>query len=71
MKPGSLAYLPSLPVELVELIAGFLDADGLLALRCVCRELQRKTFHHFAQRFFSSIKTDLSGESLRRINSLS
>ncbi|KAL2701272.1 hypothetical protein AAEP93_008091 [Penicillium crustosum] len=71
MKPGSLAYLPSLPVELVELIADLLDADGLLALRLVCRGLQRKTFHHFAQRFFSSIKTDLSGESLRRINALS
>lgn len=71
MKPGSLAYLPSLPVELVELIADLLDADGLLALRSVCRGLQRKTFHHFAQRFFSSIKTDLSGESLHRINALS
>ncbi|CAI7648891.1 unnamed protein product [Penicillium discolor] len=71
MKPGSLAYLPSLPVELVELIAGFLDADGLLALRLVCRGLQKKTFHHFAQRFFSSIKTDLSEESLHRINALS
>jgi hypothetical protein len=71
MKPGSLAYLPSLPVELVEFIAGFLDGDGLLPLRLVCRELQSKTFHHFAQRFFSSIKTDLSGDSLRRINALS
>ncbi|KGO73068.1 hypothetical protein PITC_098060 [Penicillium italicum] len=71
MKPGSLACLPSFPVELVEFISGFLDADGLLALRLVCRELQRKTFHHFAQRFFSSIKTDLSGDSLRRINTLS
>lgn len=71
MKPGSLAYLPSLPVELVELITGILEADGLLALRLVCRGLQRKTFHHFAQRFFSSIKTDLSGESLSRINALS
>jgi hypothetical protein len=71
MKPGSLAYLPSLPVELVEFVAGFLDGDGLLSLRLVCRELQSKTFHHFAQRFFSSIKTDLSGDSLRRINALS
>ncbi|KAF3017328.1 hypothetical protein E8E15_006124 [Penicillium rubens] len=71
MKPGSLAYLPSLPVELVEFIAGFLDGDGLLPLRSVCRELQSKTFHHFAQRFFSSITTDLSGDSLRRINALS
>ncbi|KAJ5189020.1 hypothetical protein N7491_005343 [Penicillium cf. griseofulvum] len=65
------ACLPSLPVELVELIAFFLDADGLVALRLICRDLQRKTFHHFAQRFFSSIKTDLSGDSLLRINALS
>jgi hypothetical protein len=64
-------YFPSLAVELVELIAGFLDGNGLLELRLVCAELQRKTFHQFAQRFFSSIKTDLSGDSLRRINALS
>ncbi|KAJ5163942.1 uncharacterized protein N7500_005772 [Penicillium coprophilum] len=61
---------PSLPVELVELISSFLDID-LVALRLVCRELQKKTFHHFAQRFFSSIKTDLSRDSLRRIDALS
>ncbi|EKV06674.1 Cyclin-like F-box [Penicillium digitatum] len=71
MKSSSLAYLPSLPVELVELVAEFIDADGLIALRLVCRELQRKTFHHFAQRFLSSIKTDLSEDSLHRINALS
>ncbi|KAJ5384138.1 hypothetical protein N7517_002049 [Penicillium concentricum] len=69
MKSGP--YLPTLPVELVELIAGFIDEDSLVALRLVCRKLQRKTFHHFAQRFFSSIRTDLSGDSLRRINALS
>lgn len=71
MKSSELAYFPSLAVELVELIAGFLDGNDLLGLRLVCGELQRKTFHHFAQRFFSSIKTDLSGDSLRRINALS
>ncbi|KAJ5513754.1 hypothetical protein N7463_003306 [Penicillium fimorum] len=69
MKSNS--YLASLPVELVELISEFIDADGLVSLRLACHDLQRKTFHHFAQRFFSSIKTDLSGDSLRRINALS
>ncbi|KAJ5960782.1 uncharacterized protein N7479_007932 [Penicillium vulpinum] len=71
MKPVSLSFLHSLPVELTELVADFLEADEVLALRLVCRELQRKTFHHFAQRFFSTIKTNLSEDSLRRINALS
>lgn len=62
---------PSLAVELVELIASHLEADGLLELRLTCRDLQKKTFHQFAHRFFSSIKTDLSEESLGRIDSLS
>jgi hypothetical protein len=62
---------PSLAVELVELIAGHLEADGLLELRLTCRDLQKKTFHQFARRFFSSIKTDLSEESLGRIDALS
>lgn len=62
---------PSLTVELVELIAGHLESDGLLELRLTCRDLQKKTFHHFARRFFSSIKTDLSAESLGRIDALS
>ncbi|KAJ5301264.1 hypothetical protein PENANT_c023G07516 [Penicillium antarcticum] len=62
---------PTLAVELVELIASHLEGDALLDLRLVCREIQKKTFHHFARRFFSSIKTDLSDDSLRRINALS
>lgn len=62
---------PSLAVELVELIAGYLECDGLLGLRLTCRDLQKKTFNHFARRFFSSIKTDLSEESLGRIDALS
>lgn len=63
--------LPLLPVELIELIADFLDAEGILNLRSVCHELQTRTFHHFAQRFFSTINTDLSWNSLNRINALS
>ncbi|KAJ5467888.1 hypothetical protein N7475_005640 [Penicillium sp. IBT 31633x] len=74
MKSNSLidiSSLPSLPVELVELVASLLNTDDLLHLRCVCRRIQKKTFHHFAQRCFSSINTDLSGDSLVRINALS
>lgn len=69
MKPrGS---LPSLPVELIELIAGFVDGKDLFNLRLVCGEIQRKIFHRFAQRFFSTIKTDLSEDSLHQINAIS
>ncbi|CAG8256639.1 unnamed protein product [Penicillium salamii] len=62
---------PLLAVELVELIAESLDDNDLLEIRLVCSELQRKTFHYFAQRFFSLIRTDLSNDSLRRINAIS
>ncbi|KAJ5691793.1 hypothetical protein N7462_001216 [Penicillium macrosclerotiorum] len=67
----STAHFPDLAVELVELIASFLGGDNLLDLRLVCRKLQKKTFHQFARRYFSSIKTDLSAESLGRIHALS
>ncbi|KAF3401906.1 hypothetical protein F1880_009914 [Penicillium rolfsii] len=65
------SLFPSLAVELVELIAGHLEPEGLLELRLTCRDLQKKTFHQFAHRFFSSIKTDLSEESLGHIDALS
>ncbi|CAI7576736.1 unnamed protein product [Penicillium pancosmium] len=71
MRPNNLPLFPTLAVELVELIADHAESQSLLALRLVCRDLQNKTFHHFARRFFSSIKTDLSEESLVRINALS
>lgn len=72
MKPCSQsARFPTLAVELIELIAGVLENSSLLHLRLTCRQLQKKTFHHFARRFFSSIKTDLSENSLARIHALS
>ncbi|KAJ5110545.1 hypothetical protein N7532_001080 [Penicillium argentinense] len=70
-KPKNLAHLPSLAVELTELIAQHTDDKSILSLRLVCRALQTKTFHLFARRFFATIKTDLSSESLARINALS
>lgn len=73
--PGKLhfphANMQSLAVELVELIADALDGKSLLSLRLSCRALQQKTFHHFARRFFSTVRTDLSQESLGRLDSLS
>ncbi|KAJ5241799.1 uncharacterized protein N7469_000126 [Penicillium citrinum] len=71
MRPNNPPLFPTLAVELIELIASKADNQSLLALRLVCRDLQKKTFHHFARRSFSSIKTDLSEESLIRINTLS
>ncbi|OQD75607.1 hypothetical protein PENDEC_c006G01537 [Penicillium decumbens] len=70
MKPNSTLF-PTLAVELIELIANHVDGDGLLHLRLTCRELQEKTFHCFARRFFTSIKTDLSEDSLQRVDALS
>ncbi|KAJ6023734.1 hypothetical protein N7540_004531 [Penicillium herquei] len=73
MKSSSTAIFPTLPVELIELIAESVEAvdpDSLLDLRLVCRDLQKKTFNHFARLFFSSIRTDLSEGSLSRINAL-
>lgn len=72
MKPYPVPPLfPSLAVELVEHIADYLDTPSLSQLRLTCHNLQNKTFHYFATRCFSSIKTDLSEESLARINALS
>ncbi|EPS26345.1 hypothetical protein PDE_01281 [Penicillium oxalicum 114-2] len=62
---------PSLAVELVELITAYLDNNSLLDLRVTCRGLQKKTFNQFSRRFFSSVKTDLSVDSLGRIEALS
>lgn len=70
MKPTT-ALFPVLAVELIELIANDVEGEGLLDLRLTCRELQKKTFHCFARRFFTSIKTDLSEDSLQRVDALS
>ncbi|KAJ5618792.1 hypothetical protein N7510_002776 [Penicillium lagena] len=71
MKPTSPPNLSELVVELIELIADSCDGDSILQLRLVCRELQTKTIHYYARRFFSSVKTDLSSDSLHRINAVS
>lgn len=62
------AFFPTLPVELIELIAEFLDSNGLLGLRLTCRELNKKTFDYLTHRLFSRIWTDFSEHSLARIN---
>lgn len=64
------AFFPTLPVELIEIIAEFLDSNGLLRLRLTCRELNEKTFNYVTHRLFSRIWTDFSEQSLARINAL-
>lgn len=63
--------MQSLAVEIVELIACSLDEESLLNFRLSCHAVQQKTFHHFARRFFSTVKTDLSDESLGQLDALS
>lgn len=63
--------LPTLAVEIVELIAFFIDANDLRSLRLVCRDLNSKTLHSFGLTNFATLQTDLSRPSLARIQSIS
>lgn len=60
-----------LATELLEHIAGHLNAEDILALRLTCRDAEEKIFHFFCCQFFGYLRTDLSRSSLARINALS
>ena len=62
---------PTLAIEIVELIATFLEPADLPSLRFVCRELNRKTLKSFGRANFTTIQTNLSYKSLERIRSIS
>jgi hypothetical protein len=62
---------PTIAIEIIELIATFLEPADLRSLRLVCRELNRKTLNSFGRANFATIQTDLSYESLERIRSIS
>lgn len=47
-----MANISSLPVEMVEMVAGFLNKRDILALRSCCRTLRDGTNHEFCKRFF-------------------
>jgi hypothetical protein len=47
-----MANIYSLPVEMVEMVAGFLNKRDILALRSCCRTLRDGTNHEFCKRFF-------------------
>ncbi|KAJ5355884.1 hypothetical protein N7517_010493 [Penicillium concentricum] len=57
----------SLPVELLADIAKYTESPGLCALRLTCRALYQSSLRHFAQTFVHTLKTDLSPNSLARL----
>ena len=62
---------PSLAVEMVELLASFLERTDLSSLRLVCQELYRKTLQHFSRKFLATVKTDLTPQSLQKLHDIS
>ena len=61
----------TLSAEILDIIASALDTQSLLALRTTSRELNRKTWSQFIVRGFSTISTDLSMRSLKRLREIS
>jgi len=62
--------LPTLPIEVVELIAHALEPNQLFCLRLVCKQLHQKTLHPFGT-CFTTIRTDLSRKSLQKLQAVS
>ena len=63
--------LPSLAVEMVELLASFLGRTDSSSLRLVCWELYTKTLQHFTRTYMATVKTDLTPQSLQRLRDIS
>ncbi|KAJ0421516.1 hypothetical protein BJY00DRAFT_312121 [Aspergillus carlsbadensis] len=59
-----------LPVELVELIATFLDDDALFTFRTTCRYIARCTHFYFVRTHLAVLCTDLSTRSFNRLENL-
>lgn len=69
-KSKSPAYiLPTLPLEIVEMICDELDTRDLASLMGTCRDVYRLTIHRFAQRY-TEIYTDLSQTSFDHIHAI-
>ena len=66
MKPT----LPTLATELVELIAWWLKPADLCSLQLVCKNLHQKSIRVFGT-CFTTIRTDLSQESLQKLQEIS
>jgi len=63
--------LHSLPVEITQLLGIVLESTDLLAVRLVCRDLNRRTMQEFSIRFFTTLQTNLSAKSLQRLDNIS
>jgi hypothetical protein len=58
-----MANISSLPVEMVEMVAGFLSKRDIIALRSRCRTLRDGTNHEFCKRFFKG-PFEITGSSV-------
>jgi hypothetical protein len=58
-----MANISSLPVEIVEMVAGFLSKRDIIALRSRCRTLRDGTNHEFCKRFFKG-PFEITGSSV-------
>jgi hypothetical protein len=63
--------LPKLPVEVIDFVAGSLEPTDLFSLRFVCRELNLKTLHYFGRTHFSTVRTNLTSQSLQKLHDIS
>ncbi len=63
--------LSALPGELIEIIASTLDLPSYRSLRLTCKGIERKVLHHFGQRYFASLPTDMTSKSLRKLQAIS
>ena len=62
--------ISALPIELIEMVAGYLLVEDIRDLRLTCGVLEAKTLNAFGCRAFKSRSTDLSERSLSRINAM-
>ncbi|OQE44152.1 hypothetical protein PENCOP_c002G04782 [Penicillium coprophilum] len=57
----------TLPIEILAEISRYTESLDLCALRLTCRAMYQSSLHHFAQTFIRTLKTDLSPNSLVRV----
>ena len=76
--PNTTTRLDELPVELLELICGFVITDGLLPwvhdmldFRFTCRAINAKTYDFFGRAAFGSLGVQLSYRGLSRLAAIS
>lgn len=63
--------LSTLPVEVIETIACTLDRPSIFAVRLTCKKFHQKTLHYFRHTYFDTVQTDLSHNSLQKLQSIS